>query len=105
MKTVTLEKVVVREFHTHGHAYAICKDNEGCFWGFDLAKLDDEGRLAKEYNGITGHRSTEMIDTMRKCYQQARTENEIDRDKLSNFDMDEMKKLHRIIEDSYKEIA
>lgn len=105
MRTVKMEKVMVREFVTHGHRYAICKDNEGCFWGFDLSELDENGRLAKEYNGFTGHRSETMIDTMRKCYQSARTENEIDREKLKAFDIETVMKLNDIIDDSYKEIV
>lgn len=105
MKTVEMKKVVVKEFVTHGHSFAICRDNEGGYWGFNLAELDESGRLAKEYNGITGHHSETMIETMRRCYQTARTNNEIDRDKLQAHDMDEMTKLFAIIEDSYKEIA
>lgn len=105
MKKVTMEKVMVKEFVIHGHAYAICKDNEGCFWGFDLSELDENGCLAKEYNGITGHRNKTMIETMRSCYQSARTENEVDRTKLKAMDMDEIEKVQQIIEDSYKEIA
>ena len=100
-----MEKVVVREFVTHGHSFAICRDNEGNYWGFNLADLDENGRLAKEYNGITGHRNATVIETMRACYQTARTNNEIDRDKLKANDIDEMTKLFAIIEDSYKEIA
>jgi hypothetical protein len=42
---------------------------------------------------------------MRHCYQSARTENEIDREKLNNNDMDELLKLLAIIEDSEREIA
>jgi hypothetical protein len=101
MKTATIEKVVVKEFHTHGHSYRICQDTDGGFWGFDLAKHTPD----KEYNGITGHHGRTIIDTMRHCYQSARTENEIDREKLDNHDMDEMLKLLAIVEDSYKEIA
>lgn len=101
MKTATIEKVVVKEFNTHGHSYAICKDNEGGFWGFDLAKHT----AGKEYNGITGHHSSTMIETMRMCYQTARTENEINRDKIKSNDIEETMKLLAIIEDSYKEIA
>lgn len=102
---VTIEKVIVKEFITHGHSYAICKDNKGGFWGFDRADLDEQGRLAKEYNGITGHHSSEMIETMRHCYQSARTANEINKEKLRAGDMEEILKLEAIIEDSYREIA
>lgn len=105
MKTVTMEKVMVKEFITHGHSYAICRDNEGGFWGFDLSELDENGRLAKEYNGITGHHSKTMIETMRACYQSARTHNEIDREKLKANDINELNKLMQIIEDSYTEIT
>lgn len=105
MKTVEMEKVVVKEFVTHGHSFAICRDNEGSYWGFNLAELDENGRLAKEYNGITGHRNKTVIETMRACYQTARANNEIDRDKLKAMDMSELMKLNAIIEDSYKEIA
>jgi hypothetical protein len=105
MKKATMEKVMVKEFVTHGHAYAICKDNDDCFWGFDLSELDENGCLAKEYNGITGHRNETMIETMRSCYQSARTDNEIDREKLKSNDMAELEKLLAIIEDSYIEIA
>ena len=105
MKTVTMEKTMVRKFNTHNHSYVICRDNEGGFWGFDLADLDENGRLAKKYNGITGHHSDTMIETMRMCYQSARVENEIDREKLNAKDTDELMKLLAIVEDSYKEIA
>lgn len=104
-RTVTIEKVMVKEFITHGHTYVICKDNEGNFWGFDRADLDEQGKLTKVYNGITGHRSSEMIDTMRRCYQSARTENEINREKLKADDIEEIMKLSAIIDDSYREIA
>ena len=104
-RTVRIERVVVKEFITHGHSYAICKDNEGCFWGFDRADIDETGRIVKEYNGITGHHSKEMIDTMRKCYQSARTDNEIDREKVKSGDIEELMKLSTIIDDSYREIA
>ena len=104
-RTVEIKKVMVREFITHGHAFAICKDNEGCFWGFNLADLDENGCLKKEYNGITGHHGKTIIDTMIACYQTARTNNEVDRAKLKAFDMDELMKVQNIIEDSYKEIC
>ena len=96
-----MEKVVVKEFHTHGHSYAICRDTEGGYWGFDLAKHTAH----KEYNGFTGHHGRTMIETMRHCYTDARSENEIDREKLKNNDMDELLKLLAIIEDAEKEIA
>ena len=101
MKTATIEKVVVKEFITHGHAFRICRDTDGEFWGFDLAKHTAD----KEYNGVTGHHGKTMIETMRHCYTDARTDNEIDREKLKNNDTDEMFKLLAIIEDSYIEIA
>ena len=104
-RTVKIEKVVVKEFITHDHSYAICLDNEGNYWGFDRSELDEQGRLTKEYNGINGHRESKMIDTMRRCYQSARTENEIDRAKLKANDMNEFLKLNAIIEDSYREIT
>lgn len=105
MKTRTIKKTMVKEFITHNHSYAICIDSEGEYWGFDLSDLDENGKLAKEYNGITGHHGKTMIETMRACYQSARTENEINKQKLEANDVDELQKLMQIIEDSYKEIA
>lgn len=101
MKTAVIEKVVVKEFITHGHTYRICRDTDGDFWGFDMAKHTPD----KEYNGITGHHEKTMIRTMRQCYVSARAENEIDREKLNNNDMDELMKLLAIIEDSERDIA
>lgn len=46
-----------------------------------------------------------MIDTMRMCYQKARTDNEIDREKLNKDDPEELKKLLSIVSDSFKEIT
>lgn len=99
-----MKKVMVKEFVTHGHTYAICIDNEGCFWGFNIDELDESGKLAKEYNGISGHRGKTIIETMRYCYQSARTENEINREKLKAMDIDELEKLNKIIDESYNEI-
>ena len=94
----------VTTFITNNHIFVICKDEKGDFWGFDSAELDN-GKLAKQYNGITGNHSSTMIETMRMCYQKARTENEIDREKLNQNDLEELKKLMSIISDSFKEIA
>lgn len=94
----------ITTFHTNGHSYEICRDEANEFWGFDTAELVD-GKLAHEYNGVNGHNSKSMIETMRSCYRAARTANEIDREKLQNFDRDEMMKLMQIVEDSEREIA
>ena len=104
-RTVTIEKVIVKDFNTHNHSYAICRDNEGCYWGFDKADFNENGECIKGYNGISGHHSKNIVDTMRMCYQSARSENEIDRAKLNANDTEELKKLFAIIEDSYREIA
>ncbi len=94
----------ITTFVTNQHSFEICQDEKGGFWGFDSSELDN-GKLAKEYNGITGNHSSSMIGTMRMCYQKARTDNEIDREKLNKNDPEELKKLLSIVSDSFKEIT
>lgn len=92
-------EVVVKRYVVEGHVFRLCKDETGHFWGFDL------NNPKKEYNGFNGHRTETLLETMRSCYTSARVENELDAEKIRNNDIEEMKKVLAIIEDSYKMIA
>lgn len=97
---VSIADLIVQEFCVHGHSYAICKDEDGFYWGFDLSKLDK-----KVFNGINGHRNKTMIETLRSCYQAARADNELDNEKLKSCDPVELNKLLSIVKDSYIEVV
>lgn len=93
-------EVVVRNYHVEGHTFRLCKDETNHFWGFDTKELGK----GKEFNGFNGHRGETIIETMRSCYTSARVENELNAEKIRNNDIEEMKKVLEIIEDSYKVI-
>ena len=93
--TRTIVKTVIENYVVEGHTFRICKDDAGAYWGFNKNKTE-----RTEWNGINGHREEELNETLRKCYLEARFENEIDREKYSNLDLEEVKKFTNIIEES-----
>ena len=93
----TVVETVVKNYVVEGHTFRICKDDAGAYWGFNLDKAE-----RTEWNGSNGNRAEELNETLRRCYLEARFENEIDREKYCNMDLEEIKKFTEIIEDSFK---
>lgn len=96
-----ITKTIIKNYIVEGHTFVICQDDEGNFWGFDKKELE-ETRL---FNGITGHRSNEINETLRKCYTSARFDNEIDKEKFKNNDLNEFTKFTKIIEESFRVVG
>ena len=98
---VKLIRTEVKNYVIEGHNFIIKIDETGHYWGIDKTLINDEGKLIKEINGITGHRSETLCECLRSCYVTARFENEIDKEKFMKDDITEMLKLAKISEDSF----
>lgn len=51
------ELEIVTTIHAHGKSVYVLKDAEGFFWGIPTSSFTD-GRLNREYNGLSGLRSS-----------------------------------------------
>lgn len=97
MKERKIVETVVKNYNVEGHEFVLCKDDDGKYWGFNKKYATSR----REWNGINGNRAETLNETMRQCYLEARFENEIDREKYSNLDLEEVKKFTNIIEESF----
>lgn len=93
-----ITETVVKNFIVEGHTFVICKDDDNHYWGFNKEKA----KTKTEWNGMNGHRSESLNETMRQCYLEARFENEIDAEKYKALELEEIKKYTAIIEESFE---
>ena len=54
----------VTTFNYKNNVYEVIKDNDGFYWAFNEKYIDEDGRLTKQFNGITGHRNDNVNDTL-----------------------------------------
>lgn len=92
--------IAVKKFETNGHAFTICIDDDGNYWGINNKYLDEHGRLTKELNGFSGNMEHSLTNVLRRCYISARCENEIDDELIKQNDLSEMIKLTKICEEA-----
>lgn len=59
----TLETVTT--FYYRGETFKVVQDEEGYFLAINKDDIDSNGVLTKNYNGITGHASKDMYETIR----------------------------------------
>lgn len=90
----TSEKVVIKNFVVANHTYVIIIDDKNEYWGFD------KDNSKKEYNGINGHHGKTLNETLAHCYNHARCEDELNQELIQKNDINELKKLMKIVEDA-----
>lgn len=54
----------IRTFTYKGETFEVIKDGDNYYWAFNEKFIDENGRLTKEFNGITGHRNDNLKDTL-----------------------------------------
>ncbi len=54
----------ITTFHYKNETYEVVRDNDNYFWAFNEKDIDSNGRLKKEFNGLTGYRNAELNDTL-----------------------------------------
>lgn len=69
MAMVKMARTITRCFEACGKRYKIMQDENGNFWGIDFEVLEK----GQAVNGLTGHLSKTLNETLRRCYTQART--------------------------------
>lgn len=57
----------VKDFVVDGEYFVIAKDVEGRYWAINKKDIQN-GTLTKVYNGITGHMSNSLAETLRNTW-------------------------------------
>lgn len=64
-------KTIVADYSVRNTHYVIVQDANKMFWAIDRKYINENGQLNVELNGITGHASMDLSETLKRAKQQA----------------------------------